>query len=262
MSAVPSPEQYWEARAARFSRVAAGLPAVCSYGMPRLYNQAIHVCQAKALAPHLAAYRGRSILDVGCGVGRWSLRLARGGNRVVGVDLSPTMIDVARESAAREGLDCDFRVADVTQLALGMQFDAIFAVTVLQHVVADDQFDLALRNLAQHLKPGGAMVLLEVAPTTPSPGCESRTFKGRSVERFLEGLRAAGMETMSVTGADIVPLRRVILPAMRKMPAFVGRALLTASTLLSLPLDLLASHRLTEHAWHKVIVARRPGDAT
>jgi ubiquinone/menaquinone biosynthesis C-methylase UbiE len=260
VSAVLSPEQYWEARAARFSRVAAGLPAVCSYGMPRLYNEAIHACQYRALAPHLAACRGCSILDVGCGVGRWTLRLARNGNRVVGVDLSPTMIEVARERAVRERLDCDFRVADVAQLALGTRFDAIFAVTVLQHVVADDQFDRSLRNLAQHLTPGGTMVLLEVAPTTPSPGCESQTFKSRPVERFVDGLRAAGLQTMSVTGVDIVPLRRVILPAMRRMPAFVGRALLTASTLLSLPLDLLASHRLTSLAWHKVIVARHAGD--
>jgi SAM-dependent methyltransferase len=259
MSAVLSPEQYWEARAARFSRVASGLPAVCSYGMPRLYNEAIHACQYKALAPHLAAYRGASILDVGCGVGRWSLRLARGGNRVVGVDLSPTMVDVARESAVRGRLDCDFRVGDVTQLSIGARFDAIFAVTVLQHVVADDLFDLAVRNLAEHLQPGGTMVLLEVAPTNPSPGCESRTFKGRSIDRFVDGLRAAGMRTTSVTGVDIVPLRRVILPAMRKMPAAVGRGLLTASTLLSLPLDLLASRHLTSLAWHKVIVARHAG---
>jgi SAM-dependent methyltransferase len=261
VSAVATPNQYWEARAARFGRVAAGLPAVCSYGMPRLYNEAIHACQYRALARHLAAYRGCSILDVGCGVGRWSLQLARRGNRVVGVDLSPTMIEVARENAAREGADCDFRVADVTQLALATRFDAIFAVTVLQHVVADDLFDASLRNLAEHLKPGGTMVLLEVAPTTPVPDCESPTFKGRSIDRFVGGLRAAGLETVSVTGVDIVPLRRVILPAMRRMPAFLGRTLLTASTLLSLPLDLVASRRLTSLAWHKVIVARRAGEA-
>jgi len=261
MSAVSTPEQYWEARAARFGRIAAGLPAVCSYGMPRLYNEAIHACQYKALAPHLAAYRGRSVLDVGCGVGRWSLRLARGGSRVVGVDLSRTMIEVARENAAREGLGCEFRAADVTRLSLGMSFDAIFAVTVLQHVVVDELFDVALRNLAEHLNPGGRLVLLDAAPTTPAPGCESRTFKGRSIDRYVGGLRAAGLETESVTGADIVPLRRLILPAMRRMPAFVGRGLLTASTLLSLPLDLVASSRFTSLAWHKVIVARHAGDA-
>src|SRR5262249_17494418 len=132
---------------------------------------------------------------------------------------------------------------------------------VLQHVVAEDRFDAALRNLARHLQPGGKLVLLEVAPSNPAPGCESRTFKGRSAERFIAGLRAAGLETLSITGVDVVPLRRVILPAMRKMPALMGRALLTASTLLTLPLDLVASGVLTRLAWHKVIVARHAGDS-
>ena len=46
---------------------------------------------------------GDLILDAGCGTGNFSLKLARKGARVVGVDISPDMLALAREKAAREG---------------------------------------------------------------------------------------------------------------------------------------------------------------
>jgi 2-polyprenyl-3-methyl-5-hydroxy-6-metoxy-1,4-benzoquinol methylase len=120
----PRPAQYWESRAARFAHVDHGLPAICSYGMPRLYNRAIDLCQRRTLAPFLDACRGADVLDVGCGVGRWSLPLARL-NRVVGVDLSPTMIDVARQRAASSGLAARVEVGDLTALDHGATLDVV-----------------------------------------------------------------------------------------------------------------------------------------
>jgi ubiquinone/menaquinone biosynthesis C-methylase UbiE len=257
MSAQSASQEYWDARAARFGHVGAGLPAICSYGMPSLYNQAIHACQYRALAEHLHEHRGRSVLDVGCGVGRWSLRLAKGGSLVTGVDLSPMMIDLARKSAALEQLPVEFLVADVAELALGKSFDAIFSVTMLQHVMDDRRFHLAVHNLARHLLPNGKLVLLEVAPERPTSACNSRIFTVRSAQTYVDALRSAGLSTVSIKGVDIGPLRPVLMPLMKRMPASLGRGLLTASTLLSLPLDLLASRHLTRRAWHKVIVATR-----
>ena len=114
-----APRLYWEARARRFSGERAGLAAVCSYGMPLFYNGYIHVTQWLALAPWLRVSPGTSVLDVGCGVGRWSRRLARAGARVTGVDLAPTMVAEARRRAARDGVAarCRFLVADLASPA-------------------------------------------------------------------------------------------------------------------------------------------------
>src|SRR6202008_128248 len=62
---------YWEARAGRCARIEDGLPAVCSYGMPRFYNAYIQATQRRALAPFVRVGAGDRVLDVGCGVGRW-----------------------------------------------------------------------------------------------------------------------------------------------------------------------------------------------
>ena len=86
---------YWEERARRFGARGAGLAAVCSFGMPLFYNRAIDWCQRLALRRWLRVPPGTRVLDVGCGVGRWSLRLAERGASVTGVDHSATMIGAA-----------------------------------------------------------------------------------------------------------------------------------------------------------------------
>src|SRR5215475_7226163 len=106
------PSVYWEDRAQRFAGEGAGLAAVCAYGMPEFYNRTIQLEQRLALRQWLHVKPGARVLDVGCGVGRWSRLLAARGAHVTGVDLSPTMIDQARRRAVIEGVAerCDFRV--------------------------------------------------------------------------------------------------------------------------------------------------------
>jgi ubiquinone/menaquinone biosynthesis C-methylase UbiE len=57
------------------------------------------------------------LVDLGCGDGRNALRFARLGYQVTGADISPTAIDVARRVASKQGIEVDYRVADVTHLA-------------------------------------------------------------------------------------------------------------------------------------------------
>src|SRR5258708_6475820 len=94
-----SPHLYREDRARRFAGERDGLAAVCAYGMPEFYNRAIHLEQRLALEPWLQVKAGTRVLDVGCGVGRWSRLLAARGAEVAGVDLSPTMIVQAQQRA-------------------------------------------------------------------------------------------------------------------------------------------------------------------
>jgi SAM-dependent methyltransferase len=67
---------------------------------------------------------GERVLDVGCGPGRHALALARRGIEVVGVDLSPDFIALARDAAAAESLPARFEVADVRDLEFEGDFDA------------------------------------------------------------------------------------------------------------------------------------------
>jgi len=72
----------------------------------------------------LALEPGQRVLDVGCGPGRHSLALARRGIHVVGVDLSPDFVALAREAAAAERLPATFEELDVRDLEFEAEFDA------------------------------------------------------------------------------------------------------------------------------------------
>src|SRR5438270_725149 len=67
---------------------------------------------------------GMRVLDVGCGPGRHSLALATRGIDVLGVDLSPEFIELARESVPAGTSFARFEVADVCDLAYAEEFDA------------------------------------------------------------------------------------------------------------------------------------------
>jgi SAM-dependent methyltransferase len=81
-----------------------------------------HLVDALGLEP------GQRVLDVGCGPGRHSLAIARRGIDVVGVDLSPDFVALAREAADSEGVRARFDVQDVRHLAFDGEFDAVICL--------------------------------------------------------------------------------------------------------------------------------------
>ncbi len=257
-----APRLYWEARARRFSGERAGLAAVCSYGMPLFYNGYIHVTQWLALAPWLRVPPGTSVLDVGCGVGRWSRRLARAGARVTGVDLAPTMVAEARRRAAGDGVAarCRFLVADLAKLDLGIRFDRIIGVTVLQHILDSERFERAIDRLEAHLAPGGRIVLLEAAPSRHVARCNSRVFVAREAWVYEAAFARAGLQCVAVRGVDPSPFKVGFLPWYPHLPRLVALSGLALVTALSLPVDALWGRRLTGRSWHKLFVLARVGD--
>lgn len=108
-----------------------------------------------AEAVNEAVVRGGAILDYGCGPGRLSLRLARDGYEIIGVDSSPEMIAQARAIPAM-----DFRITFslIAQDALlaTAQYDAIICSSVIEYV-RDPQ--ALLRRFRQALKPSGRLVI-------------------------------------------------------------------------------------------------------
>jgi SAM-dependent methyltransferase len=253
------PRAYWEARGRRFAHLGRGLRAVCSYGMPGYYNAYIHLAQGRALSRWLRVAPGTAALDVGCGVGRWTRRLARRGAQVVGIDHAPAMLDAARRSAARERLAdrCRFDVGDAADLDLGRRFDLIVCVTVLQHILDPARVQRAVDRMAAHLAPGGRIVLLEAAPSARTTRCDSRTFVARREEDYRAIFTRAGLRCASVSGVDPLPLKTWLLPYYGSLPRPLAHALLLAVTIVTLPFDVLAARWLCRASWHKAFVLTR-----
>lgn len=255
------PNDYWEDRARRFAAQGSGLAAVCSYGMPEFYNRMIHYCQHLALRPWLDIEPGTRVLDVGCGVGRWSTLLAGRGGLVTGMDLSPTMITQAQRRAKATGVQnrCRFLVQDLAQLDAGETFDLIVGVTVLQHILEPQALRAAVRRMTDHLAPGGRMVLLEAAPARVAKHCDTTVFRARERNVYLDLFAAAGLELRAMTGVDPAPFKTWLLPHLRRLPRSVALSALASVTLLSAPIDMIFGRRALKQSWHAVFVLQRTG---
>lgn len=255
------PDRYWEDRARRFASQGSGLAAVCSYGMPEFYNRMIHYCQNLALRPWLDIEPGTRVLDVGCGVGRWSSLLASRGGIVTGMDLSPTMIAEAQRRAQAMGVAerCRFLVQDLAQLDAGEKFDLIVGVTVLQHILDPGALRSAVQRMSQHLAPGGRMVLLEAAPARVAKSCDTTVFRARERNVYLSLFADTGLEVRALTGVDPAPFKTWLLPHLRRLPRPIGWSALALVTLASAPIDMLFGRRALKQSWHAVFVLQRAG---
>ena len=128
---VPRAGQAWDA-----ARYAANARFVADLGLP--------------VVELLAPQPGERILDLGCGDGVLTQRLAEIGCSVVGVDAAPDMV---REACVR-GVDA--RLADGADLTFAAEFDAVFSNAALHWMSADP--DAVIAGVARALRPGGRFV--------------------------------------------------------------------------------------------------------
>lgn len=110
---------------------------------------------------------GARVLDAGCGLGGSAFRMAcEHEARVVGVDLSSNMIDMARERCAEHGLEERVRFvhADVLELDSESEFDAVYSRDAFLHV--HDKLRL-FTVLHRALKPGGRLLTTDYCAGVP-----------------------------------------------------------------------------------------------
>jgi SAM-dependent methyltransferase len=101
-------------------------------------------------------YRGRRVLEVGCGAGVDLVRFTRGGAIVTGVDLAESAIALARENFGQQGLQGDLKVANGEHLPFDDgSFDLVYAHGVVQYTANPEQLVAECRRV---LKPGGEAV--------------------------------------------------------------------------------------------------------
>ncbi|HSI08020.1 MAG: class I SAM-dependent methyltransferase [Rariglobus sp.] len=126
----------------------------------------------------LGDIRGVRVLDLACGDGIYSRRLReRGAARVVGVDLSAGMIDLARAEESARPLGIDYQVGAAQDLELGETFDVVFAAYLLNYARSLDELSAFASAIAKHLKPGGRFVGINNNPAhTPELYATTRPF--------------------------------------------------------------------------------------
>jgi trans-aconitate methyltransferase len=99
----------------------------------------------------LAPRSGECILDLGCGTGHLTYKIATSGAEVLGIDNASTMIEQARKNYPH----LNFEVADGKNLHFTEQFDAVFSNAVLHWIKAPEK---VVAGVWRSLKPGGRFV--------------------------------------------------------------------------------------------------------
>ncbi len=169
-----------------------------------------------------AGLAGKQVLDVGCGGGLLAEGMARRGARVLGIDLAPEALAVARLHAAESGLALEYRQVAVEELAESAPaaFDVVTCLEMLEHVPDPARVVAALARL---VRPGGHVVLSTINRNAKAfalaiVGAEylmrllpmgthryARLIRPSELSRWA---RAAGLELLDLAGLAYDPFSR------------------------------------------------------
>ena len=109
---------------------------------------------------------GGPVVELACGTGRISVPLAKAGVRVIGVDASARMLEVAREYAAAEGVELDLRLGDLREPPVTERVPLVLIpFRSLLHMTTEAERLCALRAAREVLLPGGRLVFDVFAPS-------------------------------------------------------------------------------------------------
>lgn len=113
----------------------------------------------------IGPFAGKAVLDLACGEGIYA-RIAKraGAARVLGVDISAAMIELARQEEAREPLGIEYVVEDVARLGQVGDFDLVIASFLLNYAQTSQQLQAMCAVIAANLRPGGRFITLNNNP--------------------------------------------------------------------------------------------------
>jgi SAM-dependent methyltransferase len=108
---------------------------------------------------HMLSATPSRILDLGCGPGLYTNRLAKFGHQCVGIDYSPASIAYAQESAAIDKLDNKFLEVDIRDAVFGVDYDAVMLIYGELNVFKRTDARLILQKAIVALKSRGKLIL-------------------------------------------------------------------------------------------------------
>ena len=184
------------AELARFGQMAA------SWWDPNGSSRALHDLNPVRLefVRQRARLAGARVLDVGCGGGLFSEALAASGASVVGIDLAPEVLGVARLHLLESGRQVDYRESGAEALAAAepASYDVVACMEMLEHVPDPGAVVQACADL---LKPGGQLFLSTINRT---PAAFALAIVGaeyvarllpRGTHRYQQFLRPSELDT-------------------------------------------------------------------
>jgi len=198
---------YWETRL----RSESGLRATGHRRFSEAYNHAMYQVATDHMVAALRSagveLAGKRILDIGPGFGYFVERyLEWGAEHVTGIELTEIGVTRLRQRFPHQ----EFVRADISEMDrawLG-QFDVVSAISVVFHIVGDEAFDRALRNICAAVKRGGHLVIVDRFNGLSLP--TARHARYRNMRYYEPILREQGFSVLSVRPMYYVLSRSVV----------------------------------------------------
>lgn len=166
-----SPKSYWENRLIKhFDLKGSGYLRVGHHYNKKMYEARIAALE-RGMARIGRTFRNSKILEAGCGTGFYTEYFSR--NEIAeyfGIDIAEVSVLRLQQRFPKY----NFIVGDISagEFPEISTFDIVFAADILFHIVADDLFERAVRNLVSRLRPGGILIVSDLFPSTrlcPAP---------------------------------------------------------------------------------------------
>jgi len=135
----------------------------------------------------------REVLDIACGEGHFTRRLRQAGaSKVVGLDISERMIELARAQEALQPLGIDYVVGDAAEVARPPEdFDIVTCAFLMVYARSRAELGRMCAGIASRVRPGGRFVTINVNPNIyhydPRPDYRKYGFEVRLADHAYEG---------------------------------------------------------------------------
>jgi SAM-dependent methyltransferase len=176
----------------------------------RVFRKAVYLRRDQALTVH-QRHGCRTMLDVGCGSGQNTVFWARHGvERILGIDISTEMIQMAKELAQRAGVAdrCEFQHVDFMQMPPGPRFDSVVACGVFDYVERADEFLAHMAKFADRVIygsfPGWTLVRSPLRKIRYAlRGCPTHFYRRHDLETLFRGVGFGRTEVLPVPSGHL-----------------------------------------------------------
>ena len=128
----------------------------------------------------LGSVEDLQVLDLGCGDGSNTTSIKRrGAARVLGVDESSDMLDLAHRRERQENLGVKYKLADAARLGVIGQFDVVTATQLFHYATSQEHFAAMCKTIYDNLRPGGRFVSVGFSPFTERQTPDMRKYSIR-----------------------------------------------------------------------------------
>ncbi len=139
-------------------------------GLNRVISFGIDIKWRKRVVQLLKAKKPESILDIATGTGDLAIAMTKtGATKIVGLDISPGMLEVGKHKVADKKLDETISMVVGDSESLDFEDNSFDAVTVAFGVRNFENLEIGLKEIHRVLKPEGSLVILETSVPTRTP---------------------------------------------------------------------------------------------